>query len=89
MNIDETVDRPVGIGASDDRQDREQHDVRQPIQLALGPPWVFDSASKVTNGVNDAMATHPRLWRLPARKSDEPRRRNPLCRYPRAVGIGV
>jgi len=42
VNIDETMDRPVGIGASDDRQDREQHDVRQPIQLALGPPGVFD-----------------------------------------------
>ena len=42
VNINEAVDRPVGIGASDDRQDREQHDVRQPIQLALGPPWVFD-----------------------------------------------
>jgi hypothetical protein len=42
VDIDEAVDRPVGIGASDDRQDREQHHVRQSIQLALGPPWVFD-----------------------------------------------
>ena len=42
VNIDEAVDCPVGIGASDNRQDREQQDVRQPIQLALGPPGVLD-----------------------------------------------
>jgi hypothetical protein len=40
-SLDEAVDRSAGVGASDDRQDREQHDARQSTQLAPGPPWVL------------------------------------------------
>ena len=47
MNINEAVDRPVGVGASDDRQDREQHDLRQSIQLSLCPPRIFDFGQQV------------------------------------------
>ena len=47
VNIDEAVDRPIGVGASDDRQDREQHDVWQSIQLSLCPPRVFDFGQQV------------------------------------------
>ena len=69
-DINDAVDRPVGINVSECRQDREQHDVRQPIQLARARLGSSISASKVTNGVNDAMGTHPRSWRLPAKELD-------------------
>ena len=42
VNIDEAMDCPIRVGAGDDRQNRKQHDVRQPIQLPLRPPRVFD-----------------------------------------------
>jgi hypothetical protein len=57
VNVNEAVDRPVGVGASDDRQDREQHDLWQSIKLALTRRGSSISASKSTNGLNDAMAT--------------------------------
>lgn len=45
VNIDEAVDSPVGVGTSDDRQDREQHDMRQSIQLALCAPGAFEATT--------------------------------------------
>jgi hypothetical protein len=42
MNIDETVDTPVGIGARQHCQDGKQNDVRQAILLTFGPSRVLD-----------------------------------------------
>jgi hypothetical protein len=39
--------RPVGVGASGDRQNREQHNLWQSTQLALCPPRVFDFGQQV------------------------------------------
>ena len=42
VNIDEAVDRPIRVGASDDCQDRKQHDMREAIQLPFRPSRVFN-----------------------------------------------
>jgi len=47
VNVDEAVDRPIRVGAGDDCQDREQHDVRQAIQFSLRPSWVFNFGQQV------------------------------------------
>ena len=47
VNIDEAVDRPIRVGAGDNCQNREQHDVWQAIQLPLRPPRIFDFAQQV------------------------------------------
>jgi hypothetical protein len=47
VNIDKAVDCPIRVGAGDDRQNGKQYDVRQPIQLPLRPPRVFDFGQQV------------------------------------------
>ena len=90
VNIDEAVDRPIGIGASDDRQDREQHDVRQPIQLALGPPRVFDLGQQGDKGSERRHGNPSAAVEVASQGVRlDPRRRNPLCRHPTAVCISV
>lgn len=42
MDVDERVDGPVRVRPGHDRQDGEQHDVRQAIQLAFRSPRVLD-----------------------------------------------
>jgi hypothetical protein len=42
MNINETVDTPVRIGAHQHCQDGKQSDVRQTILLTFGPSRVLD-----------------------------------------------
>jgi hypothetical protein len=57
VNIDDAGHRPVGLGTTDNRQDSEQHDVQQSMQLALCPPGLCDFGQhKSTNGPHDVMA---------------------------------
>jgi hypothetical protein len=52
-----SCDRAIGVGVSDERQDRELYHVRQLTQLARGSSWVFNFANNVINGGRDVMAT--------------------------------
>ena len=44
VNVDEAVDRAVGIGPRHDREDREQKHVGQPVKLAFRPTGIGDIA---------------------------------------------
>ena len=88
VNIDEAVDRPIRVGIGHDCQDRKQHDVRQAIQLR--PPRVFDFVQQINKWTERCHGNPVRgCVGCQQRSHMEPRRRNPLRRYPTAVCISV
>ena len=80
VNIDEAVDRAVGVGARDDRQNRQQQDVRQSIQFALGASRVLDFGQQADKRRERRHGNPVRgCGGCPAQSQTDPRRRNPYA----------
>jgi len=82
MHLDEGLDRTEGVAAGDHGEDREQQDVRQLVELALGPAGVGDLAEHSEERIE---WTHGNLLAigLPGIDSGILPRRNPAF-----VGVG-
>jgi len=78
VNIDEAVDRPIGISTGNDCQDREQNHMGQPVEFALRSSWIFDLGQQ---GNKWRKRPHGNPIHNKGCQPDsqmDPRRRNPL-----------
>ena len=77
VDIEEAVDRAVGIGPRHDREDREQKHVGQPVKLAFRPTGIGDTAQHGEQvGECGVHGNHP-WFRLPGIDSQKSCRENP------------
>ena len=75
VDIDEAVDRAVGIGPRHDREDREQKHVGQPVKLAFRPAQPKDlapAASGQKQEPDDVRLLSPAVAGLPVQDAMEP-----------------